>query len=172
MEDRFNQDPENKSSNDAVNKSKEAWDKGKEKIKSLSDSVQSSLHTEGNERFYAAFSYVPFIGPMICWAFKKHQPLTLSNLKNAAYLQLALMGVYLIVLLLEKLPIVSTILKTAQFVPIVTDAANYLSGLVFIFLSVFAATQAFQGKTYKIPFLSDLGNKYVNIFDTPDNRQD
>ena len=80
------------------------------------------------------------------------------------------MSIYLVVSLLEKLPIVSTILKTAQFVPIVTDAINYLSGLVFIFLSVFAAIQAFQGKTYKIPFLSELGNKYVNIFDTPDNK--
>ena len=172
MKDRLNQDPENKSSNDAVNKSKEAWDKGKEKIKSLSESVQSSLHTEGNERFYAAFSYVPLIGPIICWVFKRHQPLTLSNLKNAVYLQLALICFYLIILLLEGLPIISTILKTALFVPIVTGAASYLSGLVFIFLSIFAAIQAFQGKTYKIPFLSDFGNKYINIFDTPDNRQD
>jgi len=155
--------------NDFSEKPKQFWNKSKDAAKKVSDSVQNSLHDESNSKLYAALAYVPIIGPIMVFVFKKNQKLAMFHAQNAGYLQISFFLIYLAVWLFEFLPILSQLLGMIQFVPYMTDAIKYINIMGLLVLSVMGAIQANAGKLWTVPYLYDFFNKMVNK--SSDNKQ-
>ena len=158
-------------SSDDSNKKKEIWEKGKERFKSAGKQISSSLESDGNERLYSAFSYIPIIGPIIVWIFKSKKSLGKFHASQATYLQILFFAIGLAVWLLENLPLISAILRGVQFVPIITNAIMYVNTIALIIVSIYAALQAKQGLTWRIPILFNIFNSFFKLFNDTNQSQ-
>ena len=140
---------------------KKAWEKSKEGIKHLSDNIQHSLEDETNEKTYAAVSYVPFLGPVIVYLFKKKQKFSKWHAKNAAYLQGTAFIVWLVIWLLENIPFISHILKAIRFIPHITNALLYTNIVAFIVFSFIGIFKALKNNKWSTPLLNSFIEKYL-----------
>ncbi len=133
--------------------SNESWKNGKQKITALKDTIQNSITNNTNPKGYATFSYVPLVGPLISFYFKKTHKIIKLHTENALYLQISFLFIWLCVWLAENIPIISSFLKIFQFVPFVTNALMYLNITIFILTSTFGAWNAYKEKQWVVPYL-------------------
>ncbi len=146
--------------------SKHAWQKGKDRLRDLGENVSRSLEDQSNEKFYSALAYVPVIGPIVTWLFKRAQKLTRLHTIQAFYLQLSFLVVWLVIWLLENLPLISDILSLVRFKPNMTDALMYLNVVSFIIVSALAAFRANQGERWQVPGFFEFMNKYFRLYES------
>ena len=140
---------------------KKAWEKGKEGIKNLSENIHQSLEDETNEKTYGAFSYIPVLGPLVVFLFKKNQKFSKMHAKNASYLQGTAFVIWLFIWLLENIPLISHLLKAIQFIPHITNALLYINVVAFLILSFMGAMKGLNKKAWSIPVLNGLLDKYI-----------
>ena len=165
-----NHTPESKDAkSDALHKSKEVLSKSKESVKKFSQQVNSSLHSEGKSNIFAAFAYVPILGPLVGWLYKKDQSLVKTHTIHAIYLQLSLLVILLAAWLLQNLPVVSSLLDLLKFNQFITNAIVYLSTIGFLVLSVLSATKAFQEQVWLTPVLYKFINKIFKLDNSSNN---
>lgn len=136
---------------------------------SVSDLVKSfekaADHVKGDEspHTYAALAYIPFIGWILPFAFRKHQKLCDFHATQAFKLNLGIAAIMCTVWILKFFPIISWILTTIKFNPIVTDFLNYLAWIVLIAFSALGAVKAYNKEMYELPFISEIENKIREI---------
>ena len=129
------------------------WAEGKKKVASLKTALQESIQDDSNSQTYAILSYVPILGPLVVFLFKKGQKLSRLHAQNAAYLQTAFFSIWLVIWLAENLPVVSRFLKIFQFVPFITNALMYLNVIMLLLTSAYGAWQASRAKSWFVPYL-------------------
>ncbi len=143
-------------------KAKELLEKGKENTQKLRQNIQKSLEDPDNEKTYASLAYLPVLGVIICFLFKRKQKLTMIHAKNSAYVQIAFLGFLLGVWLLSNVPVISHILKAILFVPIITNALLYVGTIAFIATLGIGYFNASHGKIWVMPYLFEIMESYFN----------
>ena len=128
----------------------------KERIKVVKEKTQQSLKDEANVTTYAALAYLPVIGPLIVYIFKRNQRVSVENALNASYIQGAYVSIWFFVWLLENIPVVSTLLKVILFIPNITNAISYLNVVTLLTFSIYGAIEGSQGRIFRTPYLFDL----------------
>lgn len=146
---------------------REVWQKSKEKVKNLGQNVYQSLEDQSNAPLYGALAYIPVLGPLLVFVFKRNLGLAKKHAENASYLQVTFFIIWLVVWLLENLPLISTILKGIQFVPFITDAVMYLNVVGLLVLSVYGAVQSSNKKEWRVPVIFAVMHR---LFNSKDNR--
>ena len=139
-------------------------DKSKKALKDIKSSLKDSLGKQWDNKVYASFAYVPILGPLVIFLYKRSQKLSMLHAKNAAYLQLAFCSIWLVIWLLENIPVFSHLLKLIQFIPFVTNALMYMFSILFILLSAYGALQGFREKTWLTPYLYQFFDKYLSRY--------
>ena len=129
------------------------WSEGKKKVASLKTALQESIQDDSNSQTYAVLSYIPVLGPLVVFLFKRGQKFSRLHAQNAAYLQIAFFSIWLVIWLAENLPIVSRFLKIFQFVPFITNALMYLNVITLLLASAYGAWQASRAKSWVVPYL-------------------
>ncbi len=133
---------------------KESWEKLREKGRKLQEEIKKSLESkEEGIPIFAAFSYVPIIGVGINFLFKKDIELIKIHTKNALYLQLTFLSVYLIYWLLLHIPIISHLVRLFAMDEYLLPAIMYLNVVFYIGGSLYGAYKAYQEEKWKTPFL-------------------
>ena len=140
---------------------KDSWNEKKKKAIAIKTSIQESINDEVHSDKYATFAYIPCVGPIVAFSFKKSQRFVKLHAQNAFYLQAAFFAIWLCVWLIENLPIISSFLKVLQFVPFVTNALMYLNVIVFLVISSIGAWNAHQKKVWMTPFLYKFINEKI-----------
>ncbi len=133
--------------------SKDSWREKKKKVIAIKTGIQKSINDETNTGGYAAFSYIPCVGPVIALSFKRSQKLVKLHAQNALYLQGSFFSIWLCVWFTENLPIISSFLKVLRFVPFVTNALMYFNVIIFLLASAVGVWKAYQKKMWTTPFL-------------------
>ncbi|MEI1277343.1 DUF4870 domain-containing protein [Leptospira venezuelensis] len=120
---------------------------------------------EGEEypNLFAAISYIPFLGWVIPWFFRKKQEICKFHALQAIKLNLGFLFLYLVVWFLREFPILSTILKWIHANPIVTDFISYVAWLALLGYGILGALQAYQGKLFVLPLFPEIENEVRKI---------
>lgn len=134
----------------------------KEKIINVKETINQSLIDEKNERTYSVFAYVPIVGIIVVFLFKRNQKLSKIHAINAAYLQIGFVAIWIAIWLLENIPVLSDILKFIMAIPYITNALIYLNILMLIVFSIYGIFKANKGIKWKVPYVVDfINNKKI-----------
>ncbi|MDH5719495.1 MAG: DUF4870 domain-containing protein [Spirochaetia bacterium] len=161
MEENIKDKKETETAEKIKDSGKKAWEKSKEGIKHLSENIHQSLEDDSNEQTYGAFAYIPLIGPLVVYLFKKKQKFSKLHAKNALYLQSSALILWLTIWLLENIPFISHLLKAIQFIPYITNALLYINIVTFFILSLIGAYKGFNKNLWTIPVLTAFIEKYI-----------
>ncbi len=143
-------------------KTKELWEKSKENLQKLSQNIHKSLKDPDNENTYASLAYLPVLGVVIGFLFKRKQKLTMLHARNSAYVQIAFLGFLLGVWFISNVPVISHILKAILFVPIITNALLYIGTIAFMVTLGIGYFNASHGKIWVVPYLFETMEVYFN----------
>jgi uncharacterized membrane protein len=141
-------------------KFKDIVEKSKENIKQAKGKVIDSLENEGNENIYASLSYLPVLGTIIVYLFKKEIKFVMGHAKNSLFNQLLFGIVLFVIWFLINMPLISTILKATLFIPVMTSAIMYIDIIFIIASSIYGAIKAYNLKTWETPYIYVFFNKY------------
>ncbi|PJZ71009.1 hypothetical protein CH373_00290 [Leptospira perolatii] len=120
---------------------------------------------EGEEypNTFAAISYIPFVGWMIPWFFRKGQEICRFHSLQAIKVNIGFVFLYLLVWFLREFPILSWLLRVIKANPIVTDFLSYVAWILLIFYCGLGAAQARQGKHSALPLLPEIENEVRKV---------
>lgn len=151
-------------------KTENLFGKSRESVDQLRNNVQSSLESNENEKFYASFAYIPLLGPLVCFLFKRKQRLTFIHAKNSSYMQFSMIILLFIIWLLNNIPGISHLLKMIMFSPIITNAILYIGAVLYLVGSVYGAVKANERKPWVVPYLYETMEKFFSSANKDDAR--
>ncbi|MCC6274856.1 MAG: DUF4870 domain-containing protein [Leptospiraceae bacterium] len=147
---------------------------GKFSVGDVVKSVEKAAdHVKGDDspELYAALAYVPFIGWILPFAFRKHQKLCDFHATQAFKLNLGIAAIMCTVWILKYFPIISWVLSAIKFNPIVTDFLNYLAWIVLISFSSLGAIKAYKKEMYELPLIAEIEEKIKEISSASKNKK-
>lgn len=176
MEENYHTESNSNNENDSFvkksrKKTKEWMEKGKESIDQIKGNVHNSLEDNENEKFYSAFAYIPIIGPLACFLFKRKQRLTIIHAKNSTYMQLTFLILLFLIWLLNNIPGISHLLKVILFSPIITNAVIYIGIILYLTGSIIGAIRGNEGKVWVVPYLFETMEKFFNSDEKKSERE-
>ncbi|EPG65465.1 hypothetical protein ACE5IS_06665 [Leptospira wolffii] len=120
---------------------------------------------EGDEypNLFAAISYIPFVGWILPWFFRKNQEICKFHAIQAIKLNSGFVFLHLVVWFLREFPILSTILKWIHANPVVTDFIDYVAWLALLGYGILGAFQAYQGKLFVLPLFPEIEHEVRKI---------
>ncbi|MCE9499291.1 MAG: DUF4870 domain-containing protein [Leptospira sp.] len=139
---------------------------GKFSVGDISKTIEKATdHLKGDDKpeLYAAIAYIPFVGWIIPFAFRKHQKLCEFHAKQSFKVNLGIAGILFTIWILRYFPIISWLLTLVKFNPIVTDFLNYAAWILLIGYSVLGASKAYNKEMYELPLVAEIEEKIKDI---------
>ena len=130
-------------------------------------------HTRGeeNQNYYSSSAYVPFVGWLFVYVFRREQPFCVFHAFQALKINLLVSIAFFILWFLTSFPPVKWFLSLVFFVPIVTDFLEYLTWVFLLFYSGWGAYLAYTGHETFLPYLDKL-EKFLDKSDSKSSKPD
>jgi len=119
--------------------------------------IQSRLmkNLQGGDQLAAAVAYVPLVGWIYPYFFKREDELCQFHGRQALKLNGALVAIYIAVWFLENFPLSAWLFGTGEPLNALSRTVWLVTLLGFLAVSVVAALKAFAEELWEIPYLDD-----------------
>jgi uncharacterized membrane protein len=145
-------------------KLKEGISKIQSKTNKIRHEVEDSIKSETNYNIYSALGYIPFVGWIIPYFFKKKSVECQFHARQSAVLTMIFIIIMAIVWILNNMPILSHILSLIGIKAFLVPAITYSATVLFIVVSGLAAYYAYHSESWEIPFLPKIREFLSNLF--------
>jgi uncharacterized membrane protein len=129
-----------------------------EQIKIYLSQFLENAKGEENQNYYSAAAYVPFVGWLFVYIFRRNQSFCVFHAFQALKINLLVSIVFFILWFFTSFPPVKWLLSLVLFVPIVTDFLEYVTWVFLLSYSSWGAYLAYTGNETFLPFLDKLEN--------------
>lgn len=116
-------------------------------------------------KIYAAIGYIPIVGWIVPYFLKKNDDFCQFHGRQSAVLSLIFIVLMTMIWLMNNLPILSHILSWIGITSNILPAITYISTVLFIGVSAYAAYKAFDEEQWDIPFIEKVREFLVKLFE-------
>lgn len=122
--------------------------------------IQSRLmkNLQDGDQLAAAVAYVPLVGWIYPYFFKKEDELCEFHARQGLKLNLALIAVYFLVWVLENFPLTGFLFGAGEPLNALTRTVWLVAMLGYLGISIVAALKAFAAELWEIPYLDDAAD--------------
>lgn len=145
-------------------KLKDGISKIQDTTRKLKTDVEDSIKSDTNYQIYSAIGYIPIIGWMLPYFFKKKSSDCQFHAKQSAVLAVIFIMIMTVVWILNHLPILSHLLSFIGIKSFLIPAITYSSSVLYIGVSLVSAYKAYNRDKWEIPFLPQIREFLSNLF--------
>ena len=133
----------------------------KEKVKEIQAKLIDAFQKSGGESL-AALSYIPLLGWVYPYFFRKEEELVRFHASQAMQLNAMITAIYFLIWVLEYFPLTGIFFGPGSLLHPISRTLWLFTVFAYMAFSLVASYQAYSGKKWEIPYLKERVAKILD----------
>lgn len=129
-----------------------------DKIKEIQDKFFKNINN-GGDQLVAAAAYIPIVGWIYPYYYKKTDELCQFHGRQGALLNGAMLAIYFAIWLLEHFPLTSWLFGDGSVFYPISRSIWLVTAAVYALISIFCALKAISEEKWEVPYLEEVVNR-------------